>query len=96
MCVFMAIGIWDIHVGKLRLQALWDLGFGIRGVFVDVPECWARLSGTVLGRKGAGDCGSDGFLIEALEWLNKVPFYASERQTMFSFIRVIRNKWRLT
>ena len=64
---FVAIGIWGIHVGKLRLQALWDLVFGICGVFIGVLECWARLSETIHGRKGAGDCGSGGFLIEALE-----------------------------
>ena len=92
----MAIVIRDIHVGQLRLEALWDLVFGICGVFVDVLECWVRLSETVHGRKGARDHRYGGFLIEALEWLNNVPFYASERQTMFSFIRVIRNKWRLT
>ena len=89
MSAFMAIGIRDIHVGKLRLQALWDSVFGICEVFVDVLECWARLSETVHGRKGAGECGSGGFLIEVLEWLNNVPFYASQRQVMFSFIRVI-------
>ena len=76
-------------VGELRLQALWDFVFGICEVFVDVLECWARLSGTVHKRKGARDRGYGGFLIEALEWLNNVPFYASQRQIMFSFIRVI-------
>ena len=75
MSAFMAIGIRDIHVGELRLQALWDLVFDICGIFVDVLECWARLSGTVHGRKGSGDCGSDGFLIEAPESL----FYVSKR-----------------
>jgi len=80
----MTIVIRDIHVGRLRLQARWVSVSGIRGVFVDVPECWARLSGTVLERKGARDCRSDGFLIEALEWLNNVSFYATKRQTVFS------------
>ena len=82
MPAFVAIVVQDIHVGILRLQALWDLAFGICGGFVDALECWARLSGTVHGRKGAGDCGFGGFLIEAPGWLNSVPFYASKRQTM--------------
>ena len=82
MSAFMAIGIWDIHVGEWRLLALWYSVFGICGIFVDVLKCWARLSGTVLGQKGTGECGSDGFLIEAPEWVNNVSFYASKRQTM--------------
>ena len=82
MPAFVAIVVQDIHVGKLRLQALWDLAFGTCGDFVDALECWARMSGIVHGWKGAGDCGSGGFLIEALVWLNSIPLYASKRQTM--------------
>ena len=65
MSAFMVIGIWDTHVGKFRLQALWDSVFGICGVFVDILKCWARLSETVHGRNWAGDWGSGGVLIEA-------------------------------
>ena len=72
MSAFMAIGIRDIHLGELRLQALWDSVFGICGVFVDVLEYWARLSGTVHVRKGARD---RELLVEAPEWLNNGPFY---------------------
>ena len=78
----MAIVIRDIQMGELRVRAPWDSVFGICGVFVEVLKCWVCLSGTVLGQKGTGECGSDGFLIEAPEWLNNVPSYASKRQTM--------------
>ena len=63
----MTTVIRGIHVDELRLRALWVSVFGICGVFLDVLECWARLSGTVLG--------SGGFLIDAPGWFNNGPFY---------------------
>ena len=96
MSAFMSIVIRDIHMGKLRVRAPWDSVFGICGVFVEVLECWARLSGTVHGRKGVRDRGYGGFLIEALEWLNNVPFYVIKRQTMCSITRSCHQKQMAT
>ena len=66
MSAFMSIVTRDIHMGELRVRAPWDSVFGICGAFVEVLECWVRLSRTVLGRKGVRDRGYGGFLIDAL------------------------------
>ena len=98
----MIIAIRDTdHVGELRLQVPWVSVFGICGV---VLECWARRSGTVHIRKGAGDRGSGGFFIKAPGWFNNGPFYVkpcfqlsvSSQETSDDELRFPRNGGELS